>query len=58
MQIVEAVCNIAADLDVLALIHANRNEVGLVQQNVSRHQNRIGEQTDIDVVRVLGGSCP
>ena len=55
MQIVEAVCNVAADLDVLALIHANRNEIGLVQQNVCRHQNRIGKQTDIDVVRMLGG---
>ena len=55
MQIVETVCNVAADLDVLALIHANRNKIGLVQQNVCRHQNRIGEQTDIDVVRMLGG---
>ena len=39
----------------LLLIRADRHEVGHVQKNVRRHQNRIGEQSAVDVVRVFGG---
>ena len=38
----------------LRLIHTDRHEVGLVQQNIRRHQRGVGEQTCIDVVRMLG----
>ena len=44
-----------AQLHVLLLILAHRHQIGLVQQNVRRHQSGIGEQTAVDVVRILGG---
>ena len=42
-----------AQLHVLLLILAHRHQIGLVQQNVRRHQSGIGEQTAVDVVRIL-----
>ena len=35
---------VAGELQVLALVVADRHEVGLVQQDVGRHQHRVGEQ--------------
>ena len=42
--VVEAAGNVAADLDVLHLVLAHRHDVGVVDQNVGRHQHGIGEQ--------------
>ena len=39
----------------LLLIRADRHQIRLVQENIRRHQNRIREQTAVDIVRVLGG---
>ena len=39
----------------LLLVRADGNEVRLVQQDVRGHQDRIGEEAGVDVVRVLGG---
>ena len=38
----------------LHLIDSYRNHIRLVQQNVCSHQNRIGKQTGINIVCVLG----
>jgi len=40
---------------VLLLVQTNRNQVGLIQQDVGSHQGRIGEQTGVDVVSVFSG---
>ena len=39
----------------LLLILTDRHEVGLIDENIRRHQHRVGEQARGDVVRVLGG---
>ena len=39
----------------LLLILPDRHEIGLVKQDVSRHQHRIGEQAGVDIVAVGGG---
>ena len=39
----------------LLLVLPDRHKVGLIQQNVGRHQYGIGEQTSVDVVAVRGG---
>ena len=39
----------------LFLVRADRDEAGLVQQDVRGHQDRIGKQAGVDVVGVLGG---
>ena len=39
----------------LFLIFANRNLVGLIQQNVRRHQHRIVKQTGVNVFRIARG---
>ena len=44
---VEAAGQIAADLDVLHLVLADRHDVGVVGQNVGGHQHRIGEQPGV-----------
>ena len=38
----------------LFLIHTHRHQFRLVQQDVRRHQRRIGKQPGIDIVGVLG----
>ena len=53
IDLVEAVGNIAAYLDVLLLVDADRHDIGLIQQDIRRHQHRIGEQPGVDVVGVL-----
>lgn len=45
--------DVARDLDVLFLIVAHRHKIGLIEQNVRRHQRGIGEQAHVDVFRVL-----
>ena len=38
----------------LLLVAAHGHQIRLIQQNIRRHQSRIGEQARVDVVRVLG----
>ena len=45
---VEALGDVARELEVLALVVADRDDVGLVQQDVARHQHRVGEQAGAD----------
>ena len=52
---VEAFRNIAGKLKVLLLIRANRDKLRLIQQNIGGHQAGIGEQSGVDVFRMLGG---
>ena len=47
--------NIPADLHVLLLVLAHRDKIGLVKEDISRHKGRVGEQTGVDIVLVLGG---
>ena len=50
---VEARGDVAGELEVLALVVADRDDVGLVQQDVAGHQHRIGEERGGDeLVRV------
>ena len=46
---VEALRKVSRQLDVLALILAHGHVVGLVEQNVGRLQDRVGEQPDAGV---------
>lgn len=39
----------------LLLIHANRNQVCLIQQNIRCHKNRICVESRIDIIRVFCG---
>ena len=39
----------------LLLIAAHRHQVRLIEQNIRRHQSRIGEQARVDVVCIFGG---
>ena len=41
---VEALGEVAGELDVLLLVVADRHDIGLVEQDVGRHQHRVGEQ--------------
>lgn len=41
---VEALRDVARELQVLALVVADRHQIGLVEQDVARHQHRVGEQ--------------
>ena len=49
---VEALGDIAAQLQVLFLVFTNRNLVSLVQQDIGRHQYRVVKQTGVDVFRI------
>ena len=51
--VIEARRDVAAELDMLLLILADRDKIGLIDQNVRRHQHRIGEEARGDVVGVL-----
>ncbi len=46
---------VAREFDVLALVVADRNDLGVVQQDVGRHEHRIGEQADRGRLRSLLG---
>src|SRR5581483_7431212 len=45
---------VARELEVLALVVADRHRVGLVEEDVARHQPRVGEQAGGDEVPLLG----
>ena len=53
VELVEALRNVAGKLQMLLLILPDRHEVGLIKQNVARHQGRVGEQTRVDIVSVF-----
>ena len=55
--LVEALGDVARELDVLALVVADRDEVGLVEQDVAGHQHGVGEEAGGDEV-LLGGLRP
>ena len=46
-EMIEAGGQVAADLDVLHLILADRHDVGIVHEDVGRHQHGIGEQPGV-----------
>ena len=46
--------NVARQLDVLTLVVAHRNEVRPIQQDVGRHQHRVGEEAGGDEVLLSG----
>ena len=52
--VVEALGHVAGQLQVLGLVLAHRDQVRIVDQDVCRHQGRVGEQAAVDVVGVLG----
>ena len=47
-RLVETLRDVAGQLDVLALVVADRYLLGVVQQDVGRHQDGIVEQADTD----------
>ena len=52
-NVVEARGDVAAKLYMLFLILAHGHKIGLIQQDIRRHQNGVGEQTGRDVVGML-----
>ena len=52
-QHLELARDIARQLNVLALVVADRNDVGLVEEDVAGHQHRIGEQAGGDEILSL-----
>ena len=53
-KLTNAGCDITGQLAVLLLVVANGNQVGLVQQDIRSHQCRIGKQTAVDILGMLG----
>ena len=51
--LVEALRDVARQLEMLALVVADRHDVGLVEQDVAGHQHRVGEQAGGDEVLAL-----
>ena len=51
---VEARRDVARQLDVLALVDADRDDVGLVQEDVAGHQHRVGEERGRDELLCVG----
>ena len=57
--VVEPLGQVAGQLEVLALVLADRDLVGLVEQDVRGLQDRVGEQADGGAVgAALGATCP
>ena len=54
VDVVEAYGHVARQLDVLLLVVADGDEVGLVEQDVGRHARGVSEQAAVYVVGVLG----
>ena len=44
-----------SQFQMLLLVIADRHLIGLVEQDIRRHQHRIAEQADVDVVLETGG---
>ena len=55
---VEPLGQVAGQLEVLALVLADRHLVGLVEQDVGGLQDRVGEQADRVLARPRAGTCP
>ena len=55
VRVVEPRRDVARELEVLRLVGADGDVVGLVEQDVARHERRIGKETRVDVLRVLRG---
>ena len=53
--VVEALGDVARELDVLLLVLAHRDGVGLVQQDVRRHEHRVVEEADRDALALGAG---
>ena len=51
---VEALGNVPGQLQMLLLIRADGHQIGLIEQNIRRHQHGVIKQARVDVVRVLG----
>ena len=51
---VEALRDVARELEVLALVVADRDDVGLVEEDVARHQHRVGEEPGRDELPPVG----
>ena len=54
VAVVEALGDVAGELEVLALVVADRHEIGLVEQDVARHQHRVREQPGRDELVPVG----
>ena len=50
MYLIEALGNIARKLNVLLLIYAHRNDVGLIKKDISCHKCGISEQSGVDII--------
>ena len=55
VESVEALRDVAGQLDVLLLVCAYGHLVSLIEQNVARHQRGVGEQSGVDIVGVFFG---
>ena len=53
VAVVEAHGHLAGELEVLALVVAHRDRVGVVEEDVGRHQARVGEQAGPDRLLAL-----
>ena len=54
VTLVEAFRDVARQLEMLALVVADRDDLGLVEEDVAGHQHRIGEEPGRDEVLALG----
>ena len=50
---VESLCEVAGFFQILFLVFSYRDVIRLVDQDVGCHQSRVGEETSVDVVRLL-----
>ena len=55
IEAVEAFGDVARELEMLFLVGADRHVIRVVEQDIGRHQARVGEQAGVDVVGVLCG---
>ena len=55
--VVEALGDVARELEMLALVVADRDEIGLVEQDVARHQDRVREEPGRDEL-AAAPTCP
>ena len=46
VAVVEALGDVAREFEVLALVVTDRDLLGLVEQDVRRHQDRVGQEAD------------
>ena len=53
-MMVEGLCDVARQLDVLALILTHGNAVRLIEQDVGGHEHRVGQQANAGALFRLG----